>query len=72
MRLLARVVRWRDTTDPLIDTLIVPPRIRYEGADEQLAAKTLRRREAAEAIRRRADAVASGAAVYKVLTMAKR
>ena len=58
--------------DALIDTLIVAPVQKYAGADEGLAQKTRRRREAAEVIRQRASAVETGAAVSKVLTMAKR
>jgi len=70
----ARVRRWLapDVGDPLIDTLIKPPVPKYAGADEALRTRTQRRRAAAESIRRRADAVETGAAVSKVLTMAKR
>jgi len=70
----ARVRRWLapDVGDPVIDTLIVPPVLKYAGADEALRHRTQQRRAAAEAIRRRADAVESGVAVSKVLTMAKR
>jgi hypothetical protein len=63
--------RWHKG-DALIDTLIVPPTYRFEKADEALAAKTQKRRDAAEAIRQRASAVETGAAVAKVLTMARR
>jgi hypothetical protein len=69
------VIRWpwrRPEGDAVIDTLIKPPVLRYAGADEGLAAKTMRRRAAADAMRRRADAVATGAAVSKVLAMTKR
>lgn len=61
----------RDTGDPVIDGLIKPPVRKYAGADEALAHKTAQRRAAAEAIRRRAGAVETGAAVSKVLTMAR-
>jgi hypothetical protein len=65
--------RWRRPTgDAVIDTLIKPPVYRYETADESLARKTQQRRDAAASIRRRAGAVETGAAVSKVLTMAKR
>ena len=63
--------RWHKG-DALIDRLIVPPVLRYAGADEGLAEKTKQRREAAESIRQRAAAVETGAAVSKVLTMARR
>lgn len=63
--------RWHKG-DALIDTLIVAPVQKYAGVDETLAARTRKRREAAETIRRRADAVETGAAVSKVLMMAKR
>jgi hypothetical protein len=63
--------RWHKG-DALIDTLIVPPRVRYDRADETLPVKMKTRREAAERIRQRASAVETGAAVSKVLTMAKR
>jgi hypothetical protein len=55
----------------VIDGLIKPPVRKYAGADEALAHKTAQRRAAAEAIRRRAGAVETGAAVSKVLTMAR-
>jgi hypothetical protein len=58
--------------DPLIDSLIVPPVQKYAGTDESLALKAKRRREAAEVIRRRAEAVASGSPVTPVWTMARR
>jgi hypothetical protein len=63
--------RWHKG-DALIDTLIVPPVLRYAGADEALAQKTKQRRETAASIRQRASAVEAGATVPKVLTMAKR
>jgi hypothetical protein len=69
------MIRWpwpRDRGDALIDTLIKPPVPTYAGADEALARKTQTRRAAADAIRRRAGAVETGAAVSKVLTMARR
>jgi hypothetical protein len=56
----------------LIDTLIVPPIVRFEKADESLPVKMKTRREAAERIRQRASAVETGAAVSRVLTMARR
>lgn len=62
---------WWRRRDVVIDTLIVPPVIRFPAADEALPARTLKRREAAAAIRRRAGAVETGAPVAKVLTMAK-
>jgi hypothetical protein len=61
--------RWH-TGDALIDTLIVPPVVRFEKADESLPVKMKTRRDAAERIRQRASAVETGAAVAKVLTMA--
>jgi hypothetical protein len=65
--------RWRrDTSDPVIDTLIKPPVRKFAGADEALAHKTAQRRAAADSIRRRAEAVETGAAVSKVLAMVKR
>jgi hypothetical protein len=63
--------RWHKG-DALIDTLIVPPTYRYHGADESLPVKMKTRRDAAERIRQRASAVETGAAVSKVLTMARR
>jgi hypothetical protein len=63
--------RWH-TGDALIDTLIVPPIVRFEKADESLPVKMKTRREAAERIRQRASAVETGAAVSRVLTMARR
>jgi hypothetical protein len=63
--------RWH-TGDALIDTLIVPPRVRWDRADETLPVKMKTRRDAAERIRQRASAVETGAAVSKVLTMARR
>jgi hypothetical protein len=63
--------RWHKG-DALIDTLIVPPRVRYDRADESLPVKMKTRRDAAERIRQRASAVETGAAVSKVLTMARR
>jgi hypothetical protein len=63
--------RWHKG-DALIDTLIVPPVYRYAGADEALARKAQQRRDAAESIRRRADALETGAAPAKVLRMARR
>jgi hypothetical protein len=63
--------RWH-TGDALIDTLIVPPTYRFEKADETLPVKMKTRRDAAERIRQRASAVETGAAVSKVLTMARR
>jgi len=63
--------RWHKG-DALIDTLIVPPVRKFDGVDEALAVRTRKRREAAETIRRRADAVETGAAVSKVLAMVKR
>lgn len=61
--------RWHKG-DALIDTLIVPPVLKYAGADEMLAQKTRQRRSAAESIRQRAAAVETGAAVAKVLALA--
>jgi hypothetical protein len=58
--------------DALIDTLIVPPTYRFTKADEALPVKMKTRRDAAERIRQRASAVETGAAVSKVLTMARR
>jgi hypothetical protein len=63
--------RWHKG-DALIDTLIVPPTYRFEKADESLPVKMKTRREAAERIRQRASAVETGAAVSRVLTMARR
>ncbi len=63
--------RWH-AGDALIDTLIVPPTYRFEKADETLPVKMKTRRDAAERIRQRASAVETGAAVSKVLTMARR
>jgi hypothetical protein len=63
--------RWHKG-DALIDTLIVPPVVRFAKADEALPLKMKTRRDAAERIRQRASAVETGAAVSKVLTMAKR
>jgi hypothetical protein len=64
---------WRECrTDPLIDTLIVPPVQKYAGVDEALAQRAKRRRDAADAIRRRAEAVASGSSVNTVIPMVKR
>jgi hypothetical protein len=63
--------RWHKG-DALIDTLIKRPTYRYHGADEALPVKMKTRRDAAERIRQRASAVETGAAVAKVLTMARR
>ena len=41
---------WR-RRDRLIDTLIVPPVVKYTGTDEALAARTRVRREQAEQVR---------------------
>ena len=41
---------WR-RRDRLIDTLIVPPVVKYTGTDEALAARTKVRREQAEKVR---------------------
>ena len=41
---------WR-RRDRLIDTLIVPPVVKYTGTDEALAARTRVRREQAEKVR---------------------
>jgi hypothetical protein len=48
---LARYLLGTDT-DPLIDSLISRPRVRYEGLDERLRQQTAKRRELAEDIRR--------------------
>jgi len=59
-------VRWhRDWHDPALE--IKPPTYRYFEADEALAARTTRRREAATSIRARAQRVESGTQVYEVL-----
>ena len=64
---------WREFgADPLIDTLIVPPVQKYAGADEALAQRARRRRDAAATLRRRAEAVVSGSSVNTVLPMVKR
>jgi hypothetical protein len=63
--------RWHKG-DALIDTLIGRPVVRFATADESLPVKMKTRRDAAERIRQRASAVETGAAVSKVLTMARR
>ena len=69
------MIRWlwrQPNGDALIDTLIVPPTYRFQKADESLPLKMKTRRDAAERIRQRASAVETGAAVSKVLLMARR
>lgn len=61
---------WRDTQpDPALE--IKPPVYRWLKADEDLALRTQRRRDAADAIRARASSVESGASVGVLLRRAK-
>ena len=61
--LVSSCARWAaEAEDPVIDTLIKPPRPHYTGADEALQARTQQKRHAADKIRRRASQVESGSA----------
>lgn len=60
------------TTDLKIGTLIKPPTQIYATADESLRERTVKRRQAAERIRQRAQRVDSGAPVSEVLTMVRK
>jgi len=51
---------------------IKPPTYRFTGHNEGLAVRTRKRREAADAIRARANRVDSGARVGDVLRMVKK
>lgn len=56
--------------DPALN--IKPPRYSFTGSDEQLAARTRIRRDAADAIRSRAAKVESGAKVGDILRIVKK
>lgn len=62
----------RQAEDDVIDTLIKPVQQRFTGSDEALQARTAKKRQAADSIRRRAAHVESGSQVADVLRMVKR
>lgn len=67
----AALARWaRQLPDAAL--AIRPPTYRFTGADEALALRTRKRRDAADAIRARAHKVETGAKVADVLRLVKK